>query len=708
MAFFRSRRLMPANVSRWLRRNRAVVILLFAAAAAGVLRLDPVRSLIPLQKLEQALIDFRFRLRGNVPGNPDCVIVGINASSIDPSNFEPADVSRSEALQLMQKSFPWDRKVYALLIDKLMAAGARTVVFDLLFITPGQGNDALAAALRRYPDRVVIGSAFQLENPESIDRRLIYKTPLPELVAGLTEPVTGCVTLPKELDGAIRQTWYLTSALQQYGYPDHHLDITSMAGLAARKFDPRITLPEGTHSIHFQGKATTYTYMPIEELFIDRIFNGPKYQGGNLFKDKLVFVGPVADFFQDWHLTPYGSMPGVEVHAQIAGSLLDGDTLKDVPDWMELALCIPMALLAAWAGIRLTHALGLSGVLAAGLLAYVGIAQLAFVKGRMLIPMEAPLVGFAMTGSFALVFNFLVEQLERARIRSVLDTYVSSSVAAMVLKQSDQFEQALRGQRRSVTVLFSDIRGFTTMTESAAPEELVGQLNEYFYRMVEAVLAAEGTLQQFVGDAIMAVWGNTYQIEPGIGARHAVRTALGMRTALAELNATWAANPLRRQLQIGIGVNHGEVIVGSLGHPKRMEYATIGDGINTAARLETATKQLGSTVLIGEAVESLTRQWFVYRKVGAVQFKGKLKVIEVFTPLGEAGMACPPWLEPYHAAIALYRRRAFAEALAGFEAVAIEIGGHDRLCEIYVEQCRAFAVDPPPPDWDGAWTLTEK
>jgi len=699
---------MPAGVSRWLRRNRAAVILLFAAAAVGVLCLAAVQSLIPLQKLEQALIDFRFRLRGNVPGNPNCVIVGINASSIDPSNYDPSDVSRSEALQLMQEPFPWNRKVDAMIIDKLMAAGARTVVFDLLFITPRDGDDALAAALKRYPGRVVLGSAFLLENPGSIDRRLIYKTPLPDIVAGLKEPVTGCVTLPTELDGVIRNTWYLTSAMQQYGYPDHNLDIASMAGLAAREFDPRVTLPQGTHPINFQGKATTYVDMPVEELFMDRIFNGPKYQGGNLFKDKLVFVGPVADYFQDWHLTPYGSMPGVEIHAQIAGSLLDGDTLKDVPGWMELALCIPMALLAAWAGIRLTHALALSGVLAAALVAFVGIAQLAFVEGRMLIPMEAPLVGFAMTGLFALVFNFLIEQLERARIRSVLDTYVSSSVAAMVLRQSDEFEQALRGQRRSVTVLFSDIRGFTTMTESAVPENLIEQLNEYFYRMVEAVLAAEGTLQQFVGDAIMAVWGNTYHLEPALGARHAVRTALVMRTALAELNATWAANPLRRQLNIGIGINHGEVIVGSLGHPKRMEYATIGDGINTAARLETATKQFGCTVLIGEAVENLTRQWFLYRKVGSVQFKGKLNVIEVFTPLGETGTASPPWLERYHAAIALYRQRSFTEALAGFEAVAIEIGGNDRLCEMYIDQCRAFMVNPPPPDWDGAWTLTEK
>ena len=170
---------------------------------------------------------------------------------------------------------------------------------------------------------------------------------------------------------------------------------------------------------------------------------------------------------------------------------------------------------------------------------------------------------------------------------------------------------------------FPDIRGFTTMTEGAVvPEDLVDQMNEYFFKMVEAVLAAEGTLQQFVGDAIMAVWGNTHTLDPAAGARKAIQTALAMGAALEKLNATWAGNPSRREFQIGIGVNHGEVIVGSLGHPQRMEFTAIGDGINTAARLETATKQFGCMILVGEAVENLTREWFHYRQVARCISKG--------------------------------------------------------------------------------------
>jgi adenylate cyclase len=512
-----------------------------------------------------------------------------------------------------------------------------------------------------------------------------------------------------ELDGVIRKAWYWTSELRQFGIDDNKRDIISMAGLGVRKFNPQIPLPDGAHFINFQGPETTYRHLPVEEVFMDRIFTkDPRYEAGKVFKDKLVFVGPVAEMFHDQHNTPYGLMPGVEIHAQIAASLLRGTTLRDAPPWLALALCIPVALVAAWASLKMTHALALSGFLFGGILVFTVAAQWTFVKGGMVIPMTGPLVAFCGTTLFGLVFNFLLEQMERARIRSMLDRYVSKNIAEYVLAERDEFEKALLGQRRWVTALFSDIRGFTTMTEGAVPENLVGQLNEYFYRMVEAVLSADGTLQQFIGDAIMAVWGNTHILEPAQGARQAVRTALAMNLALEDLNTAWAANPLRKHLNIGIGVNHGEVIVGEMGHPQRMEFTTVGDGINTAARLETATKQFGCRILVGAAVEELTRDGFHYRRVGLVRFKGKLNAIEVFTPLAESASPRPAWLDPYHAAIDLYRKQAFQEARAAFEAVWPEIGTRDRLCVMYIAGCNSCLSEPPPADWDPAWTLTEK
>jgi adenylate cyclase len=710
MAFFRGNWLLHGEPSRWLRRNRAAVVFAMAATVIASTHLASVMGFIPLLKLEQALIDFRFRLRENVPASSDCVIIGINASSLDPSNFSPTDLAGSEALRLMQQPFPWNRKVYAMLLDRLIAAGARTVVFDLLFLNDAGGDEDLATALTKYGDRVVIGSAFAQENPDSTDARETYRVSASRLLSATRENMTGCTTLPIELDGVIRRTWYRTSELRQYGLADDSRNIISMAGLGAAKFNPQLVLPDGVHFINFQGPATTYRYLPIEEVFMDRIFSRSRqFEFGKVFRNKLVFVGPVAEIFHDSHSTPYGLMPGVEIHAQIAASLLQGTLLRNAPAWLALALSGLMGLAAATVSLRMAHALALGGFLVGGIVVFMGAAQWAFVQGGMLIPMATPSVVFAGIGLFGLIFKFLLEQMERTRIRSVLDRYVSRNVAELVLAEGDEFEKAIRGQRRCVTTLFSDIRGFTTMTEgTVVAENLVEQMNEYFFKMVEAVVTAEGTLQQFIGDAIMAVWGNTHTLEPAVGALKAVQTSLAMEAALAELNATWSANPLRLQFRTGIGVNHGEVIVGSLGHPQRMEFTVIGDGINTAARLETATKQFGCAILVGESVENLTRGKFHYRQIGLVRFKGKTKAIEVFTPLAESGTAPPPWLDPYHQAIDLYKRRQFKEAQSLFEGVAVQVGAGDRLCEMYLTRCKAFLSDPPAADWDTAWTLTEK
>jgi len=695
---------------RILRRNRALVVLAVAVAAVCLPRIPPFPDFIPRQKLEEALVDFRFRLRGNVPASPDCAIVGINASTLDPSNYRPSDVASSEALQLMQHSFPWNRKVYALLLDRLMAGGARTVVLDFVFLNAADGDGDFAAALKKYGDRVVIGSAFVEENPDTTRRTQIYETPLPSLVAASKENITGCSTVEADiLDGVVRRTWYWTSELSEYGHPDSSHDISSMAGLAVMKYNPKANLPDGTHLINYQGPGTTYNYYPIEEIFMDRLFlHNAEYDYGKIFKDKIVFVGPVAEMFHDEHSTPYGPMPGVEIHAQIAGSLLRGTPLSETPDWMGLALSIPLALAGVWASLKMTHALALSGFVAGGIVLFMAAAQWMFVKEGMVIPMVAPLAAFCGPTIFGVVFNFLLEQLERARIRSVLDRYVSRSVAELVLSEREQFERMLLGQKKRVTALFSDIRGFTTMTEKVDAGDLVEQLNEYFYGMVEEVLRADGSLQQFIGDAIMAIWGNTHTVDPAEGARQAIRTSLKMTVALDELNVEWRKNPRRLQLQTGIGISHGEVIVGSLGHPQRMEFTTIGDGINTAARLESATKQFGCRILAGGSVEELTREEFHYREVGLVKLVGKARAIRIFTPLGAKGSPCPAWLEAHGAALELYRNRDFRAAEAGFEAVLAGMGGKDKLCEMYLAECRACLANPPGAEWDGAWTLTEK
>jgi adenylate cyclase len=347
-------------------------------------------------------------------------------------------------------------------------------------------------------------------------------------------------------------------------------------------------------------------------------------------------------------------------------------------------------------------------LLIAATVAFLVGSQLAFTNGNLVVSMMPPLFCLIGTGSFGIIFEYAMEQLEKRRYRNVLDRYVSKNVAKQILNDRRSFQDALKGRKKPVTVLFSDIRGFTTMTERSDPDKLVTQLNEYFAEMVGSVLKNGGTLQKFIGDAIMAVWGDTHSHGNDKDARGAVTTALQMRAALAKLNAIWKDNPDKEQLSIGIGVNHGDVIVGNIGHAQRMEFTVLGDGVNLAARLESSTKQFHADILVGATAEKLTRSFFVYRAVDLLVFKGKTKPIEVFTPLSDNTVPAPHWLKIYHEAIGLYRQRKFKEAIALFNEAQKQIGQPDYLCEMYTLRCSALSENPPPENWDGSYTLSEK
>ncbi|HEX9047316.1 MAG TPA: adenylate/guanylate cyclase domain-containing protein [Verrucomicrobiae bacterium] len=279
----------------------------------------------------------------------------------------------------------------------------------------------------------------------------------------------------------------------------------------------------------------------------------------------------------------------------------------------------------------------------------------------------------------------------------------------MILDDPESVANSLRSVKKPVTILFSDIRGFTTMTEKADPEKLVSQLGEYFAEMVDIIQEKnEGTLQKFIGDAIMAAWGDTHTRGNAEDAKRAVNAALAMRRGLSSLNAQWKNNPDRIQLATGIGVNHGDVVYGNIGSKDRTELTVLGDGVNLAARLESATKQFHTDILIGEEVEKLTREHFVYRKIGAVAFKGKTKPVETFTLLSDRTVPPPAWLAKYHEGIQLYRARKFSDAIKQFETARQEIGAEDFLCEMYLSRCATHQQSPPPEPWDGSFTLSEK
>jgi len=500
-----------------------------------------------------------------------------------------------------------------------------------------------------------------------------------------------------------------TPQLQKFAgtkYPD---TIIHMSALAVEKFAGHVHTPpyDRSNFIDFRGPAGTYDVLPLEKIFVEKLWQAPPFKGGSIFRDKIVVVGPIAEIFHDVHLTPFGTMPGPEIQAQMMATLLENGSLGEPSPVLDVALTLLILGLTLAICLWIHHALLKALLLAGTVVVFLVACQVAFTRGHCVLPMMPALFCLATTGSFGVVFQFALEQIERRRYRNVLDRYVSENVARAILDDKRSFEEALVGRKRPVTILFSDIRGFTTMTENADAEKLVAQLNEYFSDMVGIVLQEGGTLQKFIGDAIMAAWGDTHSDGIDVDARRAVQAALQMRPALAKLNGRWKGSPDRMNLAIGIGVNHGEVIVGNIGHPKRMEFTVLGDSVNLAARLESATKQLRTDILVGEAAEKLTRDQFVYRAVDLLTVKGKTRPVEVFGVLSDRSQPPPAWLAVYHEAIKLYRGREFAQAATRFEAAQKEIGG-DYLCAMYIGRCADYIKQPPPQNWDGSHTLAEK
>ena len=300
-----------------------------------------------------------------------------------------------------------------------------------------------------------------------------------------------------------------------------------------------------------------------------------------------------------------------------------------------------------------------------------------------------------------------LDQFEKRRIRRTLERYVSKDVVKEVLDNPASYLHTAGGARKKIAILFSDIRGFTALTEVADEAKLVTQLNEYFTEMVRIVFSHDGTLDKFIGDAVMAHWGGIITHGESRDACHAVSTALEMLRKLVQLNAGWKTRGMH-ELRIGLGVNYGQAICGNLGSEEKFEFSAIGDEVNLASRLEGATKEFGVDLLIGESAAPLVSDRFLLRTVDLLKVSGKTHPVQVFTALGERkDTPEPAWLAPYEEGVRLYRKRSFAEALERFEAAARADSG-DGLIREYLRRCREYVANPPGPEWDGVVAMTTK
>ena len=701
----------------WLDRYRSLILASICVFWTGLIFLGHFFPATPFLSVpwsgEQSFEDLLRREGRKTPAPNNFVFLGIDQSTLQLPPLTPEELANSRAFQLMTaRPFPWSREVWALLLDRLFGAGARLVIFDLVFNPPNDGDPAFHAALDRYHDKVVLGANFDMQDAAKPQEVTPNNTLIPP--PQLLDDRVGFVNFWGDpIDGKVRAVAYRVTDRQLAGLPPHPTEeiYESLCARALTKMGHRSDVPNDFrgHMIRFTA-LDAFEPRPLYEVFDPKYWHA-NYADGAFFKDKIVMDGPSAQILHDFVDTPMSpTTSGPALHLQAMAGALGREFLRPTPREVGLALVGAAGLIAWLLIVFLRRPLLCLGALVVITSAYLGTARLFYDKSGLLILTVPVLSALLLSGVFSLGFEYALERLEKLRTRRTLERYVSKNLVAEVLENPDSYYSSLRGARVPVTILFSDLIGFTTLAERADPEALVAQLNEYLTRMTSVVFSNGGTLDKFIGDAIMAVWGNVRSFGMAQDAKNCARAALGMRRELRQLNEQWRGEG-RMGLGMGIGINQGEVIVGNIGSHERMDPTVIGDSVNLASRLEGLTRIYGVDILIGATAAELVRDEFHLRSVARVQVKGKTKPVDVFTFIGARNEDVDPellkWLDSYEEGLEKFRARDFTESKILFSRF-LEFYPDDLLAKMYLDRALEYEQQPPDEAWDAVEVFKKK
>ena len=699
----------------WLARHRLLIIGAICLFWTGIVLLLHSTPDLPfvsaVWSVETKFEDFLQREGRKTPTRDDFVFLGIDQSTLQLPPFLPEELANNRALQLMtERPFPWSREVWALLLDRLFASGARLVLFDLVFNLPNEGDPAFHVALDRYRGKVVLAANFDAANAMQAivpDDALI---PPPQLA----DPRVGYVNFFPDLpDQRTRSIHYTLTDRQLAGLPPHPSEevFYSLSARGLAQMGRAADIPPGHSAYILRFNANdAYPPRPLYEVFDAKIWHA-NYGDGAFFKDKVVIVGASAQVMHDVVDTPLGpSRLGPKLHLEAMAAALSHQFLRMTPVWVDFLLVAAAGFLA-WGLIGfvrrpLTASLLLFGIT----LVYLAVTRIAYDRLGLLLITVPVLTVFLLSGLFSLGYEYAMERIDKLRTRRTLERYVSKNLVKEILDNPGGFYSSLKGVRIPATILFSDIVGFTSLTENADPEALVKQLNEYLSQMTKAVFDNGGTLDKFIGDAVMAVWGNVRSQGRAEDTKMAVRAALSMRRELWTLNADWANRGIA-PFAIGIGINQGDVLGGNIGSQEKADPTVIGDAVNLASRLEGLTRTYGTDILLGESAADLVRDEFHLRSVARVQVKGKSEPVEVSTLIGAHSAGIDPeflrHLETYEEAFQKFRQRDFRQAkilLSRF----LEFYPLDFLAKMYLERALEYEETPPDEEWNAVEVFKKK
>ena len=613
-----------------------------------------------MQMAENRSIDLRFRLFPEPElHSPDISLIVVD----DPS------LRRMEQETEIGGRWPFTRDVFAALIDFLTVGGARVIVFDVMFVeedrlhperdemlvesTRDAGNIYYAALIHTEPGSVPplsdrARAALGEKMISAIPSGRVFKAQV--AAQGTTLPLVslmeasrgiGAINFWPDADGVARGT----PLLYRYGaswIPSLPLsvarDLAPTGEFQAIKWNENGLQLGGQNLwldnndrllIHWYGGVGTYPYYPIRDLLLSysQISQGDEpIVSPEIFRDKIVLIGVTASGIGELKVTPFSPLyPGVEIMATLIDNIRQGHFLRETPWFLVVVLVLGLPVfcsLIVLAFPKISFNLPMVSLMALG---YGALIVVTF-QEDIVIPVVAPLGGLALAYTIGISVNYIFE----GRQRQKLSRYFSPQVIREILSDPRHMETG-KGARKELTVLFSDIRGFTTLSEKMEPQKLTAHLSEYFSEMVSVIFKHKGSLDKYVGDAVMAFWGAP--LDDPHHARNAVLAALEMLERLEALNARWRVEG-KPEFKIGIGINTGEMVIGNVGAPQQVNYTVIGDNVNLAARLEGVNKEFGTQILLSESSCKAVGDMIETRYVSEVKVKGRSGAVKIYEPMG--------------------------------------------------------------------------
>lgn len=572
----------------------------------------------PLERGDYAVRDFFLRLVPPASPHPEIVIAAIDDFSL------AWNASR----------WPWPRRDLAEIINWLNAAGARAIGVDIYLFEPDsdpQGDTALAAALEQA--QLAVGLAQITRNPsqgtETLNLPILpYRSAFDGL--GISEirldedAILRAVPAYDAFDNQMFYHWAfeLARGLKESGPP-------VIRSETALEFSGQVVpVWRGQIIVPYAGPAETYPYYSAARIPLGDY-------PAEAFRGKIVLLGATSASLQDTYPTPFSARrptPGVEVVANLLAAVLEGNYLQVAPGWVNLLVIALMALLAAWI-LRLRSPARMLTAMLAGMALYALVALFVFARFRLFLPVTGAetmlFLGVVLPG----LEQAIAQEREKARIRRLFSRFIAPAMVEQLL-QTPRLEAL--NKRADLTILFSDIRGFTSLSERLTPEQVVALLNPYLAEMTGIIHKHGGTVDKYEGDAILAFFGEPLPLPDH--ALRATRAALEMRLALNGLLPRWkAAGIAPERFEIGIGLDCGEVFVGLLGSEQRINYTVIGDHVNLAARIQDLTKTYAWPVLMSEAVYRRVESEFECEFVAETPVKGKQEPVRLYKLIGSRG-----------------------------------------------------------------------